>query len=169
VTERVLVRPAAAGGVLLTLEPGERRVIASLAGELREVLADRPHDPVIARLHPPVMPDDPLESAAFEDLVREDLDDGRIQALDTVARTIDAGSLDAAEAAAWLGVCNDLRLVLGTRLDVTEETELREVDEGDPDAWPLLVFHFLGWLVSSFVDVLAVGLPDVDDGWIAPG
>ena len=48
----------------------------------------------------------------------------------------------------------DLRLVLGTRLQVTEETEL-EVPDDDPRAQPLLVYGWLGWLQESLLASMA--------------
>ena len=44
-------------------------------------------------------------------------------------RTVDAKVLTAAELTAWMQVLNQARLVLGTRLDVTEDDERYE----DPD------------------------------------
>ena len=44
--------------------------------------------------------------------------DGRRAALELVAETVDHDRLSAEEADTWLRALNDLRLVLGTRLDV---------------------------------------------------
>jgi hypothetical protein len=52
---------------------------------------------------------------------------------------------------------NDLRLVLGTRLDVSED--LREVDADDPDVAAYAVYDYLGYVVSEAVDALAEALP----------
>ena len=48
--------------------------------------------------------------------------DGRRAALDLVAQTVERDRLSAEEADSWLRALNDLRLVLGTRLDVQEDT-----------------------------------------------
>jgi hypothetical protein len=163
--ERLPVERTADGRFALLLETRERRVLASLVDELRQATANGPDlaDPAFARLYPDARPDDPVASAAFADLTRADLEQGRRQALETVAATLDASSLDGAEAAAWLGVCNDLRLVLATRLGITGDGQLEDPDQDDPDAWVVAVFHYLGWLVSAFVDALAAGLPEVPD------
>jgi hypothetical protein len=60
---------------------------------------------------------------------------------------------------AWLRALNDLRLVLGTRLDVTEDTFLEPVDRRDPDAQALAVYAYLGWLQEQVVEATQVGGP----------
>jgi hypothetical protein len=64
-----------------------------------------------------------------------------------------------------MGVLNDLRLVLGTQLGVTDDTEAVPIDEDDPDAERRIMFAYLGWLLGQFVDVLETALPDT----IEPG
>lgn len=161
---RVPVERMADGRFVLRLDPGERRVLASLVEQLRAATADGPDldDPAFARLYPTVMPDDPVRSAAFAGLVKADLEAARREALETVAATLDATSIDGAQAAAWLGVCNDLRLVMGTRLGIDREDEDPGAtdDDGDPDAMARMVFHYLGWLVGAFVEALEAGLPE---------
>ena len=71
--------------------------------------------------------------------------------------------LDDAEAAAWLGTLNDLRLVLGASLDIEDGDEATTRDPEDPDGMREAVFAYLGWLVAVFVDALADSLPRVPD------
>jgi hypothetical protein len=166
------------GRISLRLGAQERTILAGLVGELRAgaaapgapapgaaardgAAATAAPDPVLARLYPPAFPDDPHAEAAFQDLVRADLEDDRRDRVAVVDETLGATSLDEAQAAAWMGVLNDLRLVLGTRLGVTDETEAHPIDEDDPDAERRLVYAYVGWLLGQFVDVLAAGLPDV--------
>ncbi|MEI7745869.1 MAG: DUF2017 family protein [Chloroflexota bacterium] len=154
------VERVAAGRYALRLDDGERRVIGSLLGQLDAVVAQDPssRDPALGRLYPPMIPEDPAADAEITGLIRADLADGRARQRAAVLATIEATTLDEAQAAAWLGVCNDLRLVLGTRLGITGEDD-PEPDADDPDGWPLMVFHWLGWLVGCIVDALAGGLP----------
>ena len=79
----------------------------------------------LARLYPPAFPDDPEAEAAYADLVLADLVDTRRERVAIVEATLDAEALDDAQAAAWLGTLNDLRLVLGSSLGI---------EDGD-DAW----------------------------------
>jgi hypothetical protein len=66
--------------------------------------------------------------------------------------------LDRDEVDAWLGCLNDLRLVLGTRLEVTEETEL-DAAADDPRLQALHVYGFLGWLQESLLGAVDPVLP----------
>ena len=150
----------------LHLDAHERGVIAGLARELRMELDKQPdgeRGAGLERLYPAAFPDDPDREAAYADLVRAELEDGRRRRLAAVEDTADAAELDEEQAAAWLGACNDLRLVLGTSLGVMDGEDDAEVRRGDPEATRRIVFAYLGWLVGSFVDALAAGLPDDPD------
>ena len=120
-------------------------------------------DPVLIRLYPDARPDDPAWSARFRDMICGDLDDARRENLAVVEDTLDARSIDDDQAEAWLHVLNDLRLVMGTRLDITEEREAEPFDAEDPDAAAMIVYAYTGWLEGQFVDVLAAVLPDIPE------
>ena len=141
------------------LGPNQRAAIRSLAGRHRELLiAESPSsDPAVARLFPSAYPDDPLRSLEFEQATSGALLDGRLQAASTVESTADADALTEEQLLQWLAVVNDLRLVLGTRLEVTEETTEDDFagDEEHSGAFDLYVF--LTWLESEIVEVLPVG------------
>ena len=162
---RVGVARVAGGRYRLGLGEGERRIIGALAGELGEATAAGVDvtDPAYARLYPSMRPDDPEADADLQAMVRPDLEEGRRLQLDTVRSTLEAVTLDEGQLLAWLGVCNDLRLVIAARLGVIEggdgDVPLPD-DPNEPDAWPLVVYHFLGWFVGEMVDALAAGLPD---------
>jgi hypothetical protein len=55
---------------------------------------------------------------------------------------------------AWLSALNDLRLVLGTRLGVTEETYEDGIDEADPQADDLALYAYLTWLQDGILEAL---------------
>jgi hypothetical protein len=57
-------------------------------------------------------------------------------------------------------VLNDLRLVLGTRLDVNETTFADGLDPRDPDAPELALYGYLSWLQEQAVETAAAVLPD---------
>ncbi len=157
---RVPVARVAGGRYVLSLEAEERRVMRSLVGQLGDLLDDAGDgdDPALGRLFPPLRPDDPAADAELRAMIRPDLEDARRRAISTVTGTLDASELDEPAVHAWLSVCNDLRLVLGSRLGFTGEDD-PEPAEDAPEAWPTMVFHWLGWLVGCLVDVVAPGLP----------
>jgi hypothetical protein len=143
------------GGVFeLTIPEVERRILRSLPGQLRELLAS--DDPALGRLFPPAYPDEPDRNTEYDQMVRGDLESQRLSSLDTMEATIDAEHLDEDQLVAWLGAINDLRLVLGTRLDVTEDEP--EVDDADPRAPSYALYYYLGWLEEQAVEALAEGI-----------
>ena len=147
------VRPLRDGGYRLALSRAERDALRELCRELRELIgAD---DEAVARLFPPAYRDDAAASAEYEQLVRSDLEAGRLDALRTVERTIAAKRLDEGELAAWCGALNDLRLVLGERLGVTEDLYERGIDPRDPRAPQLALYGWLTWLQGAVVEALA--------------
>jgi len=81
--------------------------------------------------------------------------DGRRAALDVVAQTVDHERLSTEEADAWLRALNDLRLVLGTRLDVQEDTFAEELRRDDPRAPALAVYGYLSWMQEQLIEALS--------------
>ena len=66
--------------------------------------------------------------------------------------------LTEAELESWLGALESLRLVVGTQLDITEES-YGFFDPADPDAPRLALYHWLSWLQEEVVQALASALP----------
>ena len=123
----------------IRLGDDERSMLVDLAGQFRAVVMDDA-DPDLRRLYPTAYPDDPERDADYSGLVHDDLVRTRIAAADTVMATAGAVSLDADQLAAWMQVLNGLRLLLGTRLD------LSEADVFDPDADDAPTRALLSWL-----------------------
>jgi hypothetical protein len=153
--------------VVARLEPAEAHIVALLLDQLEQLLAadssDVSGDPVIARLLPEGHRGDPELSADYREMTESALRSGKADDLATVRATLpaDGGTvrLDPDQAAAWLRASNDLRLALGTRLDVTEDTEPPE-DLGSDEGQQLAVYYWLTGLQGSLVDALAAGRAD---------
>jgi Domain of unknown function (DUF2017) len=141
------------GGFRLRLSGAERALLRSIPDELRALL--QTDDPALRRLHPPAYPDDPGREAEYRGLVRDELTRQRLQALAVLEETVDRDRLDEDQLLAWLGALNDLRLVLGTRLDVTEEMYEEGMPESDPRFSSFAVYQYLGWLEEQVVEALA--------------
>lgn len=134
---------------------GERQMLHEILPQLRAALAgDASADPGFKRLFPVAYADDPEHEAEFRALVGDELVTKRLAQVDTVLATIDAQHLSEDELFAWMGAVNDLRLVLGTRLDVSEETDLA-VDPSVPDAAAYGLYAYLGWLLEMLVEAAA--------------
>jgi len=85
-----------------------------------------PTDPVLARLLPDGYTDDPEASAEFRRYTEYELRMAKLSAAAIVLDTLESGgtlTLDEAQAHEWMRVLNDLRLAIGTRLDITEDYE----------------------------------------------
>jgi uncharacterized protein DUF2017 len=144
------------GEIELKLSRDERTLLASLAAELRAQLDGDTRDPSLRRLFPPAYDDD-AEERAYRELTGGSLLDGRRAALELVAETVDRDRLSAEEADAWLRALNDLRLVLGTRLDVQEDTFASDLRPDDANAPALAVYGWLSWQQEQLVAALLPG------------
>lgn len=150
------VMPNGDGTFSLDLQEEERALIAAIVPDLRALLADDPGDEMLTRLFPTARPDDPDAEAEYRDLVRDDLVSKRLARLDMVAELAEATVLDQEQLAAWMGAVNDIRLVLGTRLEVTEDDEFDDDAEGDdPEAVARSAYWYLGWLLEHLVEASA--------------
>ena len=133
----------------------EREILAALPGQLREALVAG--EPTLYRLFPPAHPDDDAANAEYAHLVGKGLLEGKLLALDELERTAHEETLDANGLATWLGALESLRLVLGTQLDITEES-YGVFDVDDPDAPRLALYHWLSWLQEEVVQAMSTSL-----------
>jgi len=145
------------GDFLLRLGPEERGLLRRLAAELEKLLAAEPEDPSLRRLRPRAYEDDEVERE-FRSLMGAELESLRLENLRGLAETAGRDRLDADELDRWLAALNDLRLVLGTRLDVTEDQFADGFDPSAPHAYELAVYAFLTWLQEAAIDAASSGV-----------
>lgn len=112
-------------------------------------------DPALLRLLPDAFRDDDAAAAEFRRFTERDLRLVKVGHAQRVQQMIEEGAsvsdpavtvdVSGADLSAWLGFLNDARLVLGARLDITEENheERAALPDDDPRA-PL--FGLYGWL-----------------------
>jgi hypothetical protein len=141
------------GRYRLRLGAQERELVRELCGELRELV--RRDDNSVARLFPPAFRGDDEAADEFDELMRPEMRNQRLESLDTVARTVGEETIDHAEAEAWCGALNDLRLVLGERLGVTEDLDLSTLIPTDPRSRELALYGWLTYLQGNLVEALA--------------
>jgi len=141
------------------LRDDEREMLHHLLPQFRELLMS-PSDPGLRRLFPSAHPDDPALEAEYAAMANGPLLEARFAALDRIEATVDEDSFSRDDLETWLTGLSALRLVLGTRLDVSEDAD--DVDDHDPSATAHAVFHWLGYLVFEAVAALTPGLPPPD-------
>ncbi len=149
------VRRNRKGQFEIRLAEPERELLRSLGPQLREVINDEDDDAAVARLFPVAYRDDPDRETEFRLLARDELRSSHLAALATLEESAGAERLEEEQLLAWMRAINDVRLVLGTRLDVTEEGHERPADLTDARAPAFAVYDFLSWLQGEIVDALS--------------
>jgi len=164
--------------IMLDLEEIETELLNSLIGQILELLhdpAEEEHvdqlaqlvgldgptvisdDPVLARLFPDAYPDDEANSADFRrytqpDLQRQKLANAHI-VRDDLAIFPGEHPVKPENLNAWLLTINDLRLALGTRIGLDNETEMQLSDES---LTPIFgIYDWLTGLQGTLIDVIA--------------
>ncbi|MER7644308.1 MULTISPECIES: DUF2017 domain-containing protein [unclassified Streptomyces] len=160
--------------------PGEDASDDPLAELFAEGPSEPPADPVLRRLFPDAYtdpeqaPDSPQDaeermahSAEFRRFTENDLRAGKRENALAVVRTLDALNpggdggailkLTAEESRQWLGALNDLRLAIGSRLDITDEDDtddLYRLPDEDPRKPMVMAYLWLGGLQETLVSTL---------------
>lgn len=145
--DEAVFSPAAGGGMEVRLHDSIRDLLGRLCDQLERLLQreDPASDPAMARLFPAAYPDDPLRELEFERMTGDDLTLRRLASLRTVRASLRADLLDQEQSLAWLGTLNDVRLVLASRLEVTEESTAADFSDPD-DASSFEVYQLMGAL-----------------------
>jgi uncharacterized protein DUF2017 len=148
----------------------ERHVLRQCVAELAALLSkdlDRA-DPAVGRLFPDVYPDDPVETAGFRSVTEDDLKIAKLEQAKTVlADLLHSGGevrLSEDEADLWLRALTDVRLAIGIRLGVEDDTDIEaELDDAvlrnptSPRVGQLSVYAYLNFLQESLVAALLAG------------
>jgi hypothetical protein len=151
------IRPSGAD-LLVSLEANEADVLRALLDELRDVIeeAEGVDRSVMERLFPKAYADE-ADAAAFAELVGDELRSQKRAAIETMRAQLGAQgptevTVTSSDKDTWLPVINDLRLAIGTKLDVDEDKMGRPLDPTDPEAPALSVMHWLGWMQESLLN-----------------
>jgi hypothetical protein len=146
------------GKVTLNLNFDERKVLRELFSQMHELLElpDVPEesDPLAALVGldgPTQEPSDPAIARLFPSAYKEDED--AASDFEMVSHLLETDSekleLNSAQINAWLRSLNDLRLVLGTRIGITDD--YREKQSTDPG---LHLYDYLTYLQSTLIEAL---------------
>lgn len=137
------------GSYAVDLGPNERELLVALCDQMRDLLTSG--DPSLVRLFPTPYGDDAERNEGYAALVVPELTERRLVALETVRTTATSTQLTADELAAWMRSVNDVRLVLGTVLDVDESGTPPSNDDADRYA----TYEYLGMLLELIVRAMA--------------
>ncbi|GGO61382.1 hypothetical protein GCM10010910_09060 [Microbacterium nanhaiense] len=145
--------------VILTLTRVEAAHLADLVGQFQTLVTESDGDPAVERLTPDVYPEDADASGEFRRATRDELLGRRAHDAATVAADlarIEPASVDEAlspvdvsiaDLEPWLRTLSAVRLVLASRLGITDDGEH---DEDDP-AYGL--YEWLGYRLEGLVQV----------------
>jgi hypothetical protein len=146
------------GGYKVRIPEAERELLAGLPAQVLELLdAD---DPSTFRLFPPAYTDDPARNDEYQRFMGDDLQARRRKALALLEETAGADRIDEEQANGWLSALNDLRLVLGANLDITDEADAEDVAEDDPRAPGFALYGYLTFLQGELIEALFGSVPE---------
>src|SRR5262249_23320361 len=138
--------------------------VADTLEDLESLLSDEqpqtPQDPVLARLLPDAYRDDPAAAGEFRKYTESSLRESKKNFAQTLLDTLPAKGgrvkLTGDQARDWLRALNDVRLMFGVRLEVTEdfEEQLGALDPQDPKVAAFEVYGWLGAVQESLVQAL---------------
>ncbi len=155
------IRALRDGDFEVRLPAAERALLASLPRQLATALDELPEEgempEAMRRLFPPAYLQDESAEASYDSLMRPELAAHHREALETLLDTADKSRLTPEEIERWLAALNDLRLVIGSSLGVTEDTPA--VRPGSPRFSEWALYGYLSFLEGEVVDALFGTLP----------
>ncbi|MEX0767831.1 MAG: DUF2017 family protein [Microthrixaceae bacterium] len=140
------------GRYSVNLSEDERQMIQNLVLDLRELLTT--DSPMLQRLFPPPYGENEERNQGYSALAGSELVERKFSSLDCVSTTISAEDLSEEEVEAWMRSINDIRLVLGTVLNVSEDNEFEASDEAMQGMHN--TYEYLGMLLERIVRALSV-------------
>ena len=160
------------GNYKIELADDHRQLITQLVEQLRDSLATTTDDANLRRLFPTAYNNDAKKDAEYQRLMRDELLESRLAAIDVTIKVIAQNDeISAEEIDAFARSINSLRLVLGTTLDIAEsdygsqnDTQQSENSDGDEtsgaDEYLIQkeLYEYLGWLLECTVGAQSSGL-----------
>ncbi|HMD95310.1 MAG TPA: DUF2017 domain-containing protein [Trebonia sp.] len=137
------------------------RVLDDLEQIFEADTPETPEDPVLARLLPDAYQDDPAAAGEFRKYTESSLREAKKYFAQTLLDTLPPNGgrvkLTGDQARDWLRALNDVRLMFGVRLEVTEdfEDQLAALSPEDPKIAAFEVYGWLGAVQESLVQALA--------------
>lgn len=144
-------------GLAINVGSEEQAFLKNVVGELRDLVMSE-SDPSLRRLNPPARPDDEDAEVGYRELVDNALLEGRLSAIETVEQGLQSSQIKPDDYGAWMQTINNLRLVIGEHLEITNERTPPLKTEGDIERWS--IYEYLGYVLQSLIEALDDTLPD---------
>lgn len=151
---RARIRRRRDGSYDVRLSSEERSILGSLPAQVIPLIEIS--DSSAQRIFPPAYSSDVSAEAEYRQMVGSSLQAHHVDALKLLETTSETEKLTAQDAESWLGAINSLRLILGTRLDVSEE--MTPLPDGDPRVQGMALYHWLSWLQEQLVSAMSDSL-----------
>jgi hypothetical protein len=143
------------GFFAINLPEADRQTLTGFIDQLEQLLHADVQDPRLRRLFPVAYHDDPDRDAEYQGYMQEELQQSR---LNSIAMTRDVLAqeepLTEAQLHGFMMIINNLRLVLGTLLDVDESADTDDIEESDPLFGQAQLYGYLGWLLEWTVSAM---------------
>ena len=146
------------GEYQVRLRPEERALLSTLPDQLATLIGAGRTEATV-RLFPPAYSSEPEMDAEYQRLMGDELVRRRQESVVLVRETLGRERLTEDELQAWISVCNDLRLVLGTVLAVSEDRDVLDVARTSDDMPQRILYLLLSEIVDEGVHALSQGLP----------
>lgn len=151
-------------GFLIELGEDESMLVVRLLDELRQLLTNPAPDSserlLVVRLFPVAHPDDEAAEAEYQRLMRDDLVQSKLAAIERVEAVLTAERksdrvVDEVGLLDFMQSLNAIRLVLGTMLGVTDDPTQDEVDDRVENSAEYHLYAYLSWLLEHCVRAAA--------------
>ena len=164
--------------IVIQIEPFEVKILGDLANQLLDIAspnsevvenedplaaligidsqAAKPTDPISTRLFPDAYPDDPDASMEFRRFTERSLRDTNVTRAKRVLADLEGRTkltLNSDQWQQWVGFLNSLRLALGTRLEIDQESWNEERSESDPLYQLHELYDWLTWMQETLISI----------------
>ncbi len=164
--------------IVIQIEEFEVKILGDLANQLLEITspnsdvvanedplaamigidsqAEKPTDPISTRLFPDAYPDDPEASLEFRRFTERSLRETNVNRAKSVLADMQGQTtltLSGDQWQHWVGFLNSLRLALGTRLEVDQDTWTQERAESDPLYQIFELYNWLTWMQETLISM----------------
>lgn len=137
-------------GYVVNLPTSTRELIDNLLEQLSGMLNQG--GPALRRLFPEPYGDDEERNAGYAVLAGSELLEGRLSAIAEMRASLPQPRINGLQLDSWMRTVNDLRLVMGTLLDIDDDDYEVPIDDDNEDLF--LAYEHLGYVLESIVTAI---------------